>query len=502
MSIPFNRFVRITSAVGGGAGVAQRDLIARLLTGSPLVSPDSVLEFTNAADVGTYFGTTSEEYARAVAYFSFVSPNASAPERISFAAFNPAGNDAMVIGNNAFKSVAVFQSVTAGQLSIILDAATIPVQGVDLSAIVALADAAAALQTAIRAADVALAQATVTYGGIGPSRFVIAVPSSTAKLSVQASGTGNSNLAVLMGLLVTDGAVNITSSGTITAVGALQRSEGITNNFGSFAFIPPLGLSDVEALAAYNNTQNVMYQYHVGVSAANAVAWSAALIGYAGTGLTLSPISGEYPEMLPMAILAATRYNTRGATMNYMFKQLGGLTSTVSTSADADTYDNARVNYYGDTSTAGQKIAFYQRGTLMGGPTAATDMGVYGNEQWLKDLVGSKIMSLLLSVGRVPANDEGRGSLLGVIQECVDQAIINGTISIGKTLTAVQKVYITQQTGDNLAWQTVESAGYVLSCEMQPYVTGSGATEYKAVYQLIYSKDDAIRYVEGAHKLI
>jgi hypothetical protein len=37
---------------------------------------------------------------------------------------------------------------------------------------------------------------------------------------------------------------------------------------------------------------------------------------------------------------------------------------------------------------------------------------------------------------------------------------------------------------------------------MQSYVTVDGRTEWKAVYTLIYSKDDTVRKVEGSHVLI
>ncbi len=502
MSIPFKRYVNIVSGVGGGQGVRQRDLILRLFTSNPLVSPDVVLEFTNAADVGTFFGTSSEEFRRASAYFGYVSPAISQPKRISFAAFSAGGNDATIIGNNDFKSIAAFQAISAGQLSINLGGTSYPVAGVDFTGALSLADVASTLQTAVRAADAALAQATVTIGSIGPSRFAIAVPSTSQTISAVATGSGANNLAAMMGLLEADGAVNITGSGPITAVGALTRSEGITNNFGSFVYMTALQLTDAVDVAAYNMAQNVMYQFHARVLAADAQAWSEALAGYSGTGLTLAPVSGEYPELLPCAILAATEYNKRGSVQNYMFKQMAGLTPSVGNSADADLYDGLRVNYYGETSTAGQKIQFYQRGTLMGTATAPVDMNVYGNEQWLKDYAGSQLMSLLLSVGRVPANNAGRAQIADTVQVAIDQALVNGTISIGKALTQAQKVFIATQTGDNLAWQTVESSGYILDVQIEPYTTTSGATEYKAVYTLIYSKDDAIRLVEGSHQLV
>ena len=503
MSIPFDRFVDIISGVGGGAGVRTRDLIGRFFTSSPFVSPDTVLEFTNAADVATYFGSTSEEARRAVAYFAYVSPAVSKPQRISFAAYDSGGNNAEIIGNNDFKSVGNFKLVTAGQFSITLGAVVIPITGLDLTAVTSLADVATEIQIKVRAANVALATATVTYGTYNPQRFVISVPGAFATISAQSTAGGSLNdLGLLMGITKATNAINITGSDATTPLGAFIRAEGITNNFGSFTFIPLLPLVDATDVAAYNDSQNVKYQYHARVTALVAQDWYDALNGYSGVGLTLAPIDTEYPEILPMSILASTRYDTRNATQNYMYKQIGGLTSSVSTGPDADKYDAIRVNYYGDTSSAGQKIPFYMRGTLMGGATAPVDMGVYANEQWLKDTAGARIMQLQLSVGRIPANAEGAGSIGNVIQGVIDRALFNGTISTGKKLTDAQKVYITQQTGDNLSWQTVQSAGYVLDVTIEPYTTVSGAVEYKALYQLIYSKDDAVRKVEGRHQLI
>ena len=74
MSIRFSKYVRIVSGVGGSSGVRQRDLIGRLISSDPRIDPATVLEFTDAASVGEYFGTSSPEYLRAVFYFSYTSP--------------------------------------------------------------------------------------------------------------------------------------------------------------------------------------------------------------------------------------------------------------------------------------------------------------------------------------------------------------------------------------------------------------------------------------------
>lgn len=505
MSIAFSKYVRIISGVGGGAGVRQRDLIGRIISSNPLVPPDSVLEFSGATDVGLFFGTATEEYRRAASYFGYVSPSIASARRLSFSRWAEAGTSASVTGNNDAKTLGQIQAATAGGFSAQLGTTTpVVVSGLNLSAAASLAAAAASIQTALRAAGGApFAAATVTYGVAGANRFAVAVPGTLGTLVIASTLTGANDLATTLGLNAASAALNITGVAPQTALDAVIKSQDITDNFGSFLFIDDLDQAEIVSIAAYNKTQNIKYIFCARTTAANASALSAALIGYGGTALTLfSATAGQFPDQVPMTILAATDYTKRNSVQNYMFRQFADLTALVSDTGTSDAYDALRVNYYGQTQTAGQKIAFYQRGKLMGVATDPSDMNVYANEAWLKDYAGAQIMSLQLSISRIPANDTGRGLILNILQPVVNAALFNGCISVGKTLTPVQKVFISQQTGNDLAWRTVEGVGYILSVSIESYVTTDGSTEYKAVYALIYAKDDAIRLVEGTHSLI
>ena len=255
--------------------------------------------------------------------------------------------------------------------------------------------------------------------------------------------------------------------------------------------------------ATWNSTQNVLYQYHTAVLPTAAAATSTALINLAGVGMTLNlpTLSNEFPEVLPMAILAATNYQRRAAVQNYMFYS-ASLTATVTTNADADLYDGLRINYYGETQTAGQLRRFYQRGVLGGGATAPVDMNTYANEQWLKDDAGARILSLLEALPRVSANQRGRGQLLSVICATIEQALENGSISVGRTLTDIQQIFITEQSGDPLAFHQVAVSGYWVDVQIVSFQTPDNRTEFRGDYTLIYAKDDVIRSVEGTHQLI
>jgi len=501
VTIPFSRYVRITSGVAASVAVATRNLIGRIFSTSALLSPDAVLEFVDAGAVGEYFGTSSDEYARALSYFSYQSPSFGVPKRLSFARYSPSGNGAQVYGATPVP-LATLNLATAGSFDLTFNGTVSPVSGVDLSGAASNTAAAALIQTAIRAVPGSnTAAATVVYDAIA-QRFVLSTNFvADVTVSVSVSGAGNNDLATALGWASAD-ALLIAGTLAQTPSDAFLRAENLTNSFGAFTFSTALTISQHAELAALNAGRNVAYLYLAPVTAATAETTSAALIGFAGTGLTLSPVAGQFPEFLPAAIAAATDYGQRDAVVNYMFKQLGGLAPAVSSNEDADTYDALRVNYYGRTQTAGQFLDFYQRGLLCGSAGAPVDMNVYVNEMWLKDAVGAAIMALLLSTGRVPANASGRGQILAVVQDSINAALFNGTISVGDTLTAAQKAFITTRTGDPLAWNQVQTSGYWVDAQIVPYTGPGGTTEYKAVYTLIYAKDDAIRAVDGFHNLV
>lgn len=494
MAISFKKYIDITSGVGGGASVRERDLITRIFTNNALVPPNSYLEIDNIEDVAAYFGSNSEEYKRAAFYFGWISKNISRAKKISFARFVESNTAPRIFGVKRPYRIADFQSVTGGTLTLTLDT-TNALVGMDFSTATSLSDVASTIQTAIRTqTGDQWTAATVTYDAIN-QRFIL-VGGEAVAAEVSATGNVANLLGWGTGAIYADGALAQSVTDTLIA------SADASNNFASFLFMPLLTDEQIIQVAEWNDTQNVMYMYLVPVYATNAESLSAALIGYSGTALTLAPDEAQYDEMIPGIILAATDYSKRNSAQNYMYQQFPELTAKVTTTPLSNTYDALRVNYYGQTQTAGQNISFYQRGAMMGGSQDLVDQNIYGNETWLKDAVAAQIMSLLLSVSRIPANNNGRSQLLAIIQAKIDQSLNNGVISVGKDLTQVQKLYIAEVTGDEQAWHQIQNIGYWIDCEMQSYVTQNGRTEFKAVYTLIYSKDDAVLKVEGTHTLI
>lgn len=499
MAISFQKYVDIVSGVGGAAQAALRELIGRLFTVNPLLPTESFIEFTDLESVGVYFGTTSEEYLRASFYFSFVSKQITNAKKISFARWADADTAPLIYGEPANYLIADFNAVSDYAISLTLGSITEVINAIDTSGDAALADVAATLQVDIRAANVdpLFASATVTYDAVRKSFDLVAGATGAAVVVVANAGVGT-ELAADIGWLNTG---TILSNGVVeeSITDVLTESDAGSNNFGSFIFQPALTDTEIIEAATWAKAQNVRFQFFHSVFEIDASDTYDELKDIGATGIMIKDAltADEYPEMMPMIIMAATDYTRRNANQNYMYQQFA-ISSTVTDTTTSNTLDALRMNYYGETQQAGSLLRFFQRGLLMGLATDPLDMNTFANEQWFKDSAGVALINLLLVLSAVEANDTGRGRILGVLQGVIDQALFNATISVGKPISDTQKAFIESITGDPNAWRQVQDIGYWIDA----VITEDTPGEFIATYLLVYGKADTIRKVEGTHTLI
>ncbi len=518
MAIAFSKYIDITSGVGGGAAVPQRDLILRLFTRSNLMPTNSVVEMTTLADVGYWFGTDSEEYKRASVYFGFISKNITSPEKISFARHNPTAVPPRIIGGKTLTSLSAWQAINNGSITIEIGGVSTEITGIDFSAVTSLADVQNVLGAAI---DAEFSGAGVTYVASGKRFDLNGGTVGISTISATNGETGTDLLPLVNWAAGPDPILNARYSDGAAAqsyVECVTASAEESDNFGAFEFLPfytdpeegdpeliYMTVENAVDVATWNKAENVKYIFCLGIFRAAYTTYSEALIGIGGTAVTEVPdtlINYQYPEMIPAMVLAATRYSRPNSVQNYMYQVVSGITPTVTSTATAEALDGARINYYGKTQKAGTYPAFYQNGNLMGGATDPIDMGVYANEMWLKDKIGSSILNLLLIMSYIPANDTGRSKLIAQIQkDGVEPAKKAGVISIGKKLEPAQQQYIDTITGIADSWRNVQDSGYWLDCDIVPVVVDD-VTQYQAEYTLIYSKNDSIRKVVGTQILI
>lgn len=511
------RYANITSGVGGGAGVRTRQLILRIITTSNKLAPTEIREFSNPDDVLSFFGDATEEYKRAVRYFGFISKSITAPQLISYARWVKTATTATIKASQAPDALTAFQAMTEAQVQFVTDTTTILSKKADLSAATDMTNVATLMSAALTGlTDPVISGGRFTYDST-QQRFAW----------YGANGAGSYKIGAIGGTNDAGSAMKLSSEDAIVSPGisaesgveCMSRTSGQDNNFGSFLFtyssqIGNDGIGGVTPglVAQWNASQNNMYMFLAGVEQK----WmtEAALADpdnhvpdfkkYAGCAVTAikDGAPDTYDEQIPAEILAATDYTSVNCTQNYMFYQFSDRVATVTDDQTADRYDLNRFNYIGRTQTAGQLLEFYQRGTLGGGAQDAVDMNVYANEMWLKDYLSAQFMSAFLSLPTIPANDIGEAMLITMLQAGCDQAKFNGVFSVGKDLNTTQQLYITQITGDKMAWRQVATLGYWFSVQFLSRVTKDSRTEWYAKYILVYGKDDAIRAVEGQDVLI
>jgi len=510
MSIKMSRYVRIISSVSGANAVAQQKLVGRRFTVDPRVPVDKIVS-VGPGGAEDYFGTQSAEAAFARQYFSYISPApASAAPELQFAAYPALARPTRVYGARISASIEDFQMIESGYLWITnrISESVFGLPGANFSAVTSFAEVAQVATEHLQSNGGTIG-AGVTYDAVQGS-FLFSHPGVDLYAALPAAEPDDGrNLPPysvdVFSLMRLAGPGVIISPGTagMTPLEAFRTAEGVSDSFGSASFGVTVPLDKALPLAEYVAGENVKYQMYWPVRSGETEAWHAAMANSASNGLILNERVNEYKESLPMAIMAATDYDRTNATINYMFRQSGvTLRPDVTDDQMADLLDALRVNYYGQTANAGQRISFFQRGYLMGGVTAPLDMSVHANEQWLKARLKAQFMSLLLTTNRIPANNDGRGMVMAVLQGGVNMAVANGTILIGKTLTELQKVAITQASGDPLAWHDVENKGYWYDVTITESTDESGTGTYTAKYILLYAKGDSVRMVDGSHNLI
>jgi len=513
MAINIAKYVDITSGVGGANQVPTRNYGTLVLSANSLVPTGKIISFTSAAAVGAYFGTASGEYARAVFYFGWISKVATTPQVLSFWFWN---NDTattdLIFGAPPIDTLAQFNAITSGELELTMGGVTHTLTGINLSAAGSLAAVATDITNAIQAYSAGGSQwtaAVVTYNSTSGAFNLVSGTAAADTIGVQAASAND--LAGPLGWL---NPATVLSNGTAAQLlpANLAQLVNISNNFGSIVIGPSSfnTLTNVEAIANFNNslTPNIQFIFSAATSRANAAAWSAALLDIGGCGLTLEPASGEvnapatleYPEMVPGMIFAATNYTNPNSVQNYKYQEFN-LTPSVNTDADYALYTGLNINFYGSTQTAGQIISFYQNGTMMGLPASPQYFNLYANEIWFKDNLAAALLNLQLALTQIPANSKGAALISAQMQSVINQALNNGVISVGKTLTETQILYIGEVTSSPTAWQQVQTNGYWFNVVIVQSVVNSVVT-YTAEYTLVYSKDDTVQSITGSNILI
>lgn len=504
MPISQSKYVDIKSGINRTQLAREKELIARIFTTNEVVAKQEVLEFEDIKDIINLFGAETDETKIATKYFSFVNKYARKPKKISFARDFSAGFDGYTQATKECATLAEFKTTYPSPKGMTMTYGDkqynkAPIMAIDLTSCNSLADVATLVQGWIRTAfedDDILQSSTLTYdSGSNTFRFE---PNEDSDRNTFMSFTGN--FAEMLGLA--DNQVPIKSFGADASSysDVFDYSYQLNNNFATFVFTDnTISANNIATLANHIKEKYPSeFMYVVPVTESNKDTIQSAVSTIDGVSLELCEGEGAYNFVMPMAITATTDYDKENGTVNYMFTQYNEMAVVVDDDDNANANDNLKINYYGRTQQAGNKLAFYQNGVLQGG---FQDQNIYVNEIWLKDALSTKFLNYMLSTSNWYANKAGQSIGQGLITDVIDRAKLNGTITTEKEINEDDRVFILNITSDENAWRQIYQEGYYLVTDIVK-VTENNQIKYKFVYTLIYSKGDSIKKVEGYNILV
>lgn len=499
MPIKQSKYVDIKSGINNIRTATEKELIARIFTTSASLT-DNVVECENLEDVADIFATSSDEYKIASKYFSFINKYARSPRKISFAKNVLAGQYAKTTN-----SVELTYETDGNNLKQFMSntATTITANGTTT-------EVSWAIGSGMYSTIDELGEAIVTVGNqaLSLANLPIEMSYANGKFSFTATEefTGTIDLsglgATLMKLTDAYNPVKVSGAGDTTYTDVFDNSYQENNNFATFVFLGLTDSTEIATLAGYV-AQNYPSEFMmvVPVTSANYASIQSATANINGVSLELcgdTEDTGKFNFVMPMSITATTDYNKENGTVNYMYMQDNNMAVVVDDDTSATTYDNAKVNYYGRTQQAGQKIAFYQNGVLQGN---YQDQNIYVNEIWLKDALTTKFLNYMLLTSNWYANKGGQAIGQGLVADVIERAKLNGTITTEKEISEADKVYIYNITADENAWRQIYQEGYFLGTNIEKKTINNQDT-FVFNYLLLYSKGDSIKKVEGLNILI
>lgn len=489
-TIPFSQVVQVVPSVLSANGIAV-DLNGLVLTQNALAPNGTVLQFSDAASVQSYFGASSDEATVANVYFNGYEGGTQLPGNLLMTRYP----EAAVAGWLRSGSLA---SVTLGQLQAFTGTLAITVAGVvktsgtiNLTGATSFSNAATIIQAAFTSPGF-----TVTYNSTQSAFiFTTTTTGATQTMSFAATGTLATNLRL------TEATSAILSQGADAAVPADFMANILTKNqnWATFMTVWEASSSEKQEFAQWSNSAAPRWLYVCQDSDVNAlVANNTTTFGnylQVNELVGTCPIFGDKTHAAFVCGFAAslnfTRLNGR-ATL--CFKSQSGLVPSVTTSTAATAVESNGYNFYGayGSNNPANNTNWFSPGSVSGDWLWAD---TYLNQIWLNANLQLAMVNLLTSVGAIPYNSTGNGLIYSAALDPINAAVNFGAIRAGINVSASQAAQIQYALGFNAA-PTIASQGFYL--QIQEATAQTRIARLSPPITLYYQDGEAVQQITMA----
>lgn len=498
MSIPASYIVDITPRVIS-AGASGIEINGLFLTTNSQLPAGVVKEFISSNAVAEYFGYESGEYNTAVVYFSGYQNSFKKPSVIKFASRVLNAVPAYLRGGKLNTTLEALKLVTDGSFNITIDGTSREFTGIDLSECLSLSAVALKVQSAINTAPLS---ASVTYSSLnGGFQITSGTVGADSAISYATAGAEGTDLSSLLCLSSETGALISVGMDALSADENMNNIVGQDSNFVTITTLYNAEHEEAVNLGKWSNSQGVNYCYIVWSNEASAlmpdnnndvvsVMTAAGITNFAGaynTALVAAGIMGTF---------ASVDWNRLNGAIDLAFKKVDGLIPSVMTESDASVLDKKTYTYMGKFATKNTQFNFLYKGMITGD---YINISTYINAVWLNETIKNALLTGLSGVTRTTYNENGYSFIRAWMSDPVNQAVNNGVIQTGVTLSEAQKAQIISEVGEDITPELFANGYYLLIQDPGALARSTGESP---VIMLYYTDGGVVKKLQISSSVI
>lgn len=496
MAIPASYIVDITPRVIS-AGASGIEINGLFLTTNSQLPAGVVKEFVSSNAVAEYFGYESDEYNIAVVYFAGYQNSFKKPSVIKFASRVLNAVPAYLRGGKLNTTLETLKAVTDGSFNISIDGTKKELTGIDLSSCNSLSDVGLKIQSAINTASV-----DVTYSALNEGfQITSGTVGAGSTISYAASGAEGTDLSSLLCLTSETGALISVSMEALSVAENMAIITGQDSNFVTITTLYNAEHEEAVNLGKWSNSSGVSYCFIVWSNEASAlmpdnnndvvsVLSAAGITNFASVYNSVSVAAGV------MGTFASIDWNRLNGAIDLAFKKVDGLAPTVTTESDAAALDKKTYTYMGKFATKNTEFNFLYKGMIVG---SYINISTYINAVWFNETIKNALLTGLSGVTKTTYNENGYSFIRAWMSDPVNQALNNGVIQTGVTLSEAQKAQIISEVGDDITPELFANGYYLL---IQDPGANARSTGESPVITLYYTDGGVVKKLQIASTAI
>lgn len=482
MSLPYSYIVPNSAVVESPAFTVEKKHMLLAIVNNLIPSGTPFIEFNSQGGLSAfaeYFGKGIPEYTAAQKYFGYVAKDGNTPQKLVVARWYKTAAAAFIKGSAVDTTIATLKTVTNGSFKLDMDGTEANVV-LNLGSVTSYSDVATAIQTALQTDWTG---ATCTYNTVTKGFIITSATSGSSSVAGGVSaGTTGTDLSGMLGL----GASAVASQGANAETFAdfCDRIYQANSSGYSITTLETLADSDIESAVQWLNGASGEQSINSAVrlvfnesDKATVKALSSTLenLGLTGYVLTYDPYK-ELVNVLDCAICASIDYDVENGAINFNFSNASGYTPITSLGTVVDyqqgvtnsslmtELNNAKVSCVYSVGFGNQEQNYYGFG-LMAGDYGTEDIQV--NESALEMRLQVTIINALTTLNKIKLQGSDAAALVSaLIASPLDLFKKNGSIALEGKLSTVDRVAVTQATGNPDAVDAVEQNGYYF--QVQP----------------------------------